>query len=233
MPHEINTLSNDGTTFSGVVNRYPDYCPLCHIAVELLPMACSIRRRDRDRYNYVEIVFRCPRHACDHLFIARYRAEGTTGRHRQSFLLRDAVPTTPLEPNFPKTIEELSPHSTRIFTQASEAEDRQLDEIAGVGYRKALEYLIKDYLIHSAETDEQKNEYKRTPLGKCIRDYVTDPKVKLCAERAAWLGNDETHYERKWNDNDLGDLKTLIRLATNWIENELLTEKYAQTMPPK
>ena len=34
------------------------------------------------------------------------------------------------------------------------------------------------------------------------------------------LGDDETHYERRWIDKDLNDLKNLIRLTVNWIANE-------------
>ena len=59
---------------------------------------------------------------------------------------------------------------------------------------------------------------------------MDDPRLKQCAERATWLGNDETHYERKWIDRDVDDLKTLIRLTVNWVESALLTEKYAKGM---
>jgi hypothetical protein len=42
------------------------------------------------------------------------------------------------------------------------------------------------------------------------------------ASRAAWLGNDETHYLRTWEDKDLTDLKKLIELTVQWIEIEEL-----------
>ena len=64
----------------------------------------------------------------------------------------------------------------------------------------------------------------------CINDYVTDTNIKECARRATWLGNDETHYERRWNEHDIEDLKVLIDLTKNWIDNELLTEHYIETM---
>jgi hypothetical protein len=67
-------------------------------------------------------------------------------------------------------------------------------------------------------------------LGKCIDTYINDLNLKECARRAAWLGNDETHYIRKWEDKDVNDLKTLIRLTVNWIENVLLTEEYISSM---
>ena len=50
------------------------------------------------------------------------------------------------------------------------------------------------------------------------------------AKGAIWLGNDETHYERKWVDKDIDDLKTLIDLTLHWINYETLTEQYKESM---
>jgi len=49
--------------------------------------------------------------------------------------------------------------------------------------------------------------------------------------RAVWLGNDETHYLRKWEQKDLTDLKNLIGLTVHWIEMEELTETVMKDMP--
>ena len=69
------------------------------------------------------------------------------------------------------------------------------------------------------------------PLAKCIDTYVSDQNVLQCAKRAAWLGNDETHYIRKWSDKDVSDLYLLVRLTVNWIDNHLLTKSYITEMP--
>ena len=104
----------------------------------------------------------------------------------------------------------------------------KLDQVAGMGYRKSLEFLVKDFLITQRPTDEE--NIKKTMLGACINNYVDDPRIKSVASRATWLGNDETHYVRKWIDKDIEDLKILIKLSVNWIENVLLTEKYTKDM---
>jgi hypothetical protein len=70
-------------------------------------------------------------------------------------------------------------------------------------------------------------------LGTCIKNYIDDKRVQSCAERAAWLGNDETHYLRKWEGKDITDLKTLVRLTVNWLDNALLTKQYEKEMSPK
>jgi hypothetical protein len=45
------------------------------------------------------------------------------------------------------------------------------------------------------------------------------------------LGNDETHYVRKWADKDLNDLKNLISLTRHWIEMDQLTKDFVKDMP--
>lgn len=47
---------------------------------------------------------------------------------------------------------------------------------------------------------------------------------------AVWLGNDETHYYRRWEDKDINDLKLLIKLTANWIEIKELTKNYSEDM---
>jgi len=75
------------------------------------------------------------------------------------------------------------------------------------------------------------DEIKKLNLAKCIADYVSDGRVKQVAARAVWLGNDETHYLRKWEEKDLNDLKMLIALTLHWIEMDELTKKVMADMP--
>lgn len=109
-------------------------------------------------------------------------------------------------------VRNISPQFIKIYNQAEEAERRKLDQICGLGYRKAFEFLIKDYLVakHPEKENEIKNSYK---FAQLIKDYVTDNKVKLLAERTSWLGNDHAHYTKKWIDKDIGDLKRLQDLS--------------------
>jgi hypothetical protein len=68
-------------------------------------------------------------------------------------------------------------------------------------------------------------------LANCIATCIDDDKIKQMAKRAAWLGNDETHYVRKWADKDLNDLKNLISLTRHWIEMDQLTKDFVKDMP--
>ena len=103
-----------------------------------------------------------------------------------------------------------------------------MSQIAGVGYRKALEFLVKDYC--SSKSPEDAEAIKKTMLGPCIDRFVSDENIKDCAKLATWLGNDETHYIRRWEDKDINDLKALIELTASWIQTSIKTDSYRASM---
>nr|WP_271983347.1 hypothetical protein [Granulosicoccus sp.] len=160
------------------------------------------------------------------MFIGRFEFGNYDGRIMLVHLTSHPKAADP--PSIEVEIEQISPSFGEIFKQAKAAEDYELFDIAGVGYRKALEFLIKDYCI--GKDPDNADVVKRKLLGRVIADHVSDANVKQCARFAAWLGNDETHYERRWVDKDIDDLKTLIRLTCNWIVSAVLTEQYSNEM---
>jgi len=103
-----------------------------------------------------------------------------------------------------------------------------LSEVAGVGYRKSLEYLIKDYCINQNPGREE--DIKKRPVAQVIEGFVVNDNVKNCAKRAVWLGNDETHYVRKWLDKDVRDLKLLIQITVNLTRQEVITKNLLDEM---
>jgi hypothetical protein len=130
-----------------------------------------------------------------------------------------------------KIIRDISPDYCEIHNQAHKAEESKLDLVAGPGYRKALEFLIKDYLLQTHTDANERAKIEKMLLGKCITTYIANDMIKQTAERAAWLGNDETHFVRKWIDKDLKDLKLLIGLTVRWIEMEKMTQEIIGGMP--
>jgi len=129
----------------------------------------------------------------------------------------------------PEQITKTSADFVTIYDQAMQAESAKLDQLVGMGLRKALEFLIKDFLVK--EHAEEADEIRRMLLGRCIEKYVDDGKLKMAAQRAAWLGNDETHYERRWDTKDVTDLKRLVHLTENWIDSALVLRQYEDEMP--
>ena len=106
-----------------------------------------------------------------------------------------------------------------------------MDEVAGPGFRKAREFLIKDYAISLQTNDNAKSEIKKIQLGNVITKYLSGDKLPVVSKRAAWLGNDETHYERRWVGKDLEDLKKLISAVEHFIAMEVLAKGLPTEMP--
>ena len=102
-----------------------------------------------------------------------------------------------------------------------------LKEICGAGYRKSLEFLIRDF-IKQIPIDEEVT--KNITLVQCINNYIKDEDIQDAAKLCTWLGNDETHYYRKWENKDLSDLKTLLNITINFIDNKLTLKQQKSTM---
>lgn len=187
-------------------------CPFCHS--KIVP-----------NYFYINgdcMFASCPNSACNHHFVLSMNDKGFYSR-----VLPNAVPGVK---QFSEIISSLSPTFVSIYNQAFYAEQIDLDQICGVGYRKALEFLIKDYLISQTDDQEQIDNIKNKFLNNCIQDNVSNENIKNVAKRAVWLGNDETHYVRKWVEKDVFNLKQLIDLTVRWIENEVETQRVLAEM---
>lgn len=208
----------------------PDHCPLCHHGIMPSCLSASNIIRRETQGDVLQIVFLCPRSECQRVFIGMYYQDYGYHRHyvEGPHKLKNTAPYRPVIPDIPVEIKKLSPNYVELISQSEAAEAYQLGQIAGVGYRKALEFLIKDYAI--SKNPDKEEIIKGSFLGNCINNHVNDVNVKECAKRAVWLGNDETHYIRKWEEKDIGDLKILIRLTQAWILNVLLTESYLSEM---
>jgi uncharacterized UPF0160 family protein len=132
---------------------------------------------------------------------------------------------------FEDAIQNISSEFCDIYNQALEAETMGLNKISGPGYRKAFEFLVKDYVISQTESDVEIENVKKCFLGTAIEKYIEDKRIKKMAKRAAWLGNDETHYIRKWENKDITDLKNLIELVIHYINMDEISKQYEEEMP--
>lgn len=226
---DIEYLDEDRHPGRCAISGAPDTCPACGRGVEAVLF--SAFKRGTVSGDSIEVVFRCPKKQCNHLFIAYYYPV-RRGVNIGNYFALDATRLPLLIENreFSDIIKGISKRFPRIYDQAMLAEENDFDEICGSGYRRALEFLVKDYLI--AQFPLEKEKIKRMWLKKAI-DRIDNENVKICAERAAWLGNDETHYVRIWQDKDIENLKDLIDLMVSWIESEEKTKKYKQEMQKK
>jgi hypothetical protein len=213
------------------LDETPDKCPICHLAITPIEQSPATTG-DVNGWRFVDRVLQCPSAKCQRLFIAQY-----VRRAGSIFELESCFPVELVSATQSETISAISPDFCKIHEQASKAEQYGLVLIAGPGFRKSLEFLIKDYIISqfTEEDPDKKAAHKaaieKQQLAACIKAHVKSEQIKEISKRAAWLGNDETHYVRKWEGKDLQDLKKLISLTLHWIEAEKLTADIIKDMP--
>lgn len=213
------------------VDREPNSCPICNHLVSPNRVDClkEIYTDSSNWSTFLEVLYECPSITCGHLFLAHFERLSKSEKSVDGyFTYRNATPNKFKSVNFDDRILSMSPSFVDIFNQSANAESIGLTEICGMGYRKALEFLIKDYCVSS--NPDNKEKIKNLLLMQCINQYVSDPNIKACATRAVWLGNDETHYQRKWKNKDINDLKLLIDLVVHWVVSSLMTQEYMQSM---
>lgn len=197
---------------------YPDKCPICHRHSEIPVVKTMEEPVTRD----VQVIYQCAFSQCRSYFIGYYGPRGQSE-------LKALKPQKAEVASIPESVQELSPMFVSIYQEADDARAHGLEQIAGPGYRKAFEFLIKDYA--KSLKPEESERIESLFSGNVVNEFISDPRIQSVAKRALWLGNDETHYLKKWVAHDINDLITLIRLAINWIEIERLSAAYEEDMP--
>ena len=131
-----------------------DICPNCGRGIEPILKDSSFYK-DEDRHILFLTLF-C--NSCKYAWVDSYDYLSNYD---------DAIPRNlhyykELPSEFPKEISELSPQGVKTYTQSLQAEVDGYDTLVGIGLRKSLEFIIKDYLIYRfpEKTDEIKMNYE-------------------------------------------------------------------------
>lgn len=195
----------------------PEICPKC--GKRFTPdIILSARNSElfQTSSNDISVVFSCA--GCDSLLVAHYPFASSN-----LFRLASCEPRKPAPRKFDDVVHLISTDFIEIYNQAKAAEDYGLTHIAGMGYRKALEFLVKSYAIAKDPGNEE--NIKKSMLGACISKYIDDKYVKQTAKAASWIGNDETHFQRLNEDKDIGDLKRYLDSCLFFIMAIMNTEE--------
>lgn len=199
----------DGTPLR-IKIRFPDVCPVCH--KQVYPKFIYGHFDSTDR-NGITCLFSC---SCGNIFMSKYENEHYDNAARYI----GSVPDGFDEIEFSDGISKLSPNFVKIYNQAAHAETLDLNLICGMGYRKAIEYLVKDFCVSKSPADKDKI------LGENLASSVNrldNPGLHDLAKACKDLGNDETHVIVKY-DEGLPELKNYISGLISYIELDLLVQ---------
>lgn len=182
-------------------------CPYCGIGTDAIQIA--LYPMEISNGNIVNATYKCT--SCDKIFFVSYKK-----MNDEEMYIPFAVFPNFQGREFSKEIQSLSPRFIKLFNQAYKAEYDNNYELAGCGYRNALEILIKDYAINIL--GENKEEVIKNKLFKVIELYLNDVDMSNCADVVRILGNDNTHYERDYEDIDFDVLKQYLNIFIELIE---------------
>lgn len=225
--YKITSLEPAKYSDKNVVVEQVTECPICKSSIR--PIHLHSVFHVENNLVHIESHEFCTN--CNHSFIcSRHAPLSASGFLEKTALIKSVEPPKFKQAEFDDSLKVLSPQFVKIYNQALAAETSGLDEIAGLGYRKALEFLVKDFAIHQNPDDCE--DIKKLMLSLCIKKYIDNPQIKTLVERSAWVGNDEAHYIRKQTDRDVNDMKAFIKATVYFIGMVLITED-AASMEPK
>lgn len=212
--------------------KNPNICPHCHVVINPHSQ-WTVETKETDNTPTLITAWLCSNDNCEKIFLAVYKVEGQGLKFNRFLNGLPKGPTWPkpivdLKSGNPKSIEK--PEQTRFiktYLQSLVAENSGLDELAGMGYRKSIEYLVKDWAIQNNKEDKEKIE--TLWLGGVIKDYYTGD-LKEILERATWLGNDQAHYNRLFEEYNIEILKELIELVMVELDRQFKMKHYIDTI---
>lgn len=199
-----------------ITAELPSKCPHCHTAYGEIPIV-SFYYGDTTKDSWCSLysIFFCPH--CEKCFYTESNFNDKL-TFPTAYLIR-TYPADKSSVKMPESIEILSPSFVKIYKEAEIAEKQGLYEICGIGYRKALEFLVKDYALEM--NPDKRETIISVQLANCIETFISNEQIKTLAKASAWIGNDETHYSRKHEDYNVSHLKAFIDAMVTYITAEL------------
>ncbi|MEC5403874.1 hypothetical protein, partial [Clostridioides difficile] len=91
------------------------------------------------------VVYLCP--LCREMIVVKYMPKLDMS-YSDEWQIAEIYPKGSRIRKFPDSIKEISSRFCNVYKQAESALNNDLDEICGMGFRKALEVLVKDYLTN-------------------------------------------------------------------------------------
>lgn len=203
-------LNISTTTLDNKKHMKVSTCPYCNISTDATRV--GIKPFTIKNGLIADVTFNCT--SCDKVFHVSY------------VKLNDENMFNPYSvyPNFQgrefsDEIKNISPRFVKLYNQTYKAEYDNNLELAGCGYRNALEVLIKDFAINVLK--EKKEEVVKIKLYGAIEKYLSDVDMSKCADVVRILGNDNTHYERDYENIDFKVLKQYLNIFIEMIEVQI------------
>ena len=175
---------------------------------------------DKHFWSYIDgcymgvVVYRCTH--CGNPYLVTYKIDPKA----KMTTFEQFFPSYHAEEYRNERLQEMSPRFIEAYNQALRAEAINDLELAAIGYRHALECLVKDYAIIELKKDRE--EVVKKTLAEAIGEYLGEKELVATADVVRILGNDYAHYERKYPEHDFALLKNYMRIFIGLIETKFM-----------
>ena len=197
----------------------PGICPFCGIGMQPRiprqfqdPIATIPYSNGANTY----FMFECP--VCTETFFAVYEQTFPQSSPRLVAIYPHPKPTILI----PTDLKDLFPDFFELYNQANIAELNGLNKITGMAYRKALEILVKQYLIQ--QTPNEKDNILSEALSHSIA-RISSSKIQSLAKAISWIGNDQTHMIQKHPDYNVPEMKRFMLALCHLIIAEHIADE--------
>lgn len=126
--------------------------------------------------------------------------------------------------DFPNEISKFSPTFIKIYEQSMTAKLSGLNELVGLGLRRALEFLISEYITNVLNLPLEKTLEKRI-------NQINVNNVNVHATLARWVGNDNTHTQQKHPEFTIEDMIQSIQIIVYYLHAEYISKKLLDVIP--
>ena len=198
---KVVTISN--MTFE---TQEPSQCPHCGLHMEVLTTERNaVNFGNTNMEMVLTVVYKCASVGCSRAFFSVYRATAQ-GNSPVNFST-ETILSYPeyCADNIVSDIKDIAPTAMKIYGQAMAAKARGMDELVGMGIRKAIDSLLYEVGKVFYPEESEFNESPKTTLKQRIDKYVESKRLKDLVEACVWLGNDFTHpiQRHRFKDTEL------------------------------
>lgn len=198
----------------------PAICPHCGFGTD-----ATLKEKTFYSFNngYL-LIATCECTACHKNFF--FACESANGSYAKMVSMYPSFQVTPYAN---EKLAAISQRFIDMYNQALFAEFNQNYELAAIGFRSALEILVKDYAIQ--ELGEPAETVAKQSLCNAIEKYLNLPDLVNTADVVRILGNDYTHYQRKYPEHDFALLKKYMEIFLSQIEVRYMINHPPVTRP--
>ena len=194
-------------------------CPYCNVFVKLEPLNPLEKWGDDQCYGF----FSCPH--CQQIIAGLGKLKKGHKSPPKDLSVCYFVENLQIFPqpqfthSFSKELCEISPDFVEIYSQSMECKIHGYDRLVGMGLRKAIEFLITDYITNFLH-EQHKGDLKAkiNQIGLSEEDAIFADVVRLA-------GNDETHVKRT-TDFSIDDMLFCIEVLTQKLLTNIKSREY-------